>query len=105
MWNDVFNSYYILDIPPFSFNINIQFSANITGPWSEPTTIYEIPPPWNNLESVFCYAPKSHPELASSPSELIITFMSNTYDIRKLKKNPAIYIPQVLRVSVVSKPK
>jgi len=50
---------------------------------------------------VICsYAPKSHPELAKSAEELIVSFASNTLSLDPLIDNLNIYTPQFFRVTI-----
>lgn len=89
-------------------------SDSLTGPWSAFVTIYKIPKPWNEVDELKAfwyphtsfhsaqssYAPKFHPELARNSRELVVTFMSNTMDIKGLLTEPKIYDPQVLRTAI-----
>jgi len=89
--------WYTMNIMFQSNRIEIQTSARLSGPWSSPKVIYNIPNPWNE-SSIFFYAPKSHPEFANA-NEIILTYMSNgSWDdiINKLM----IYTPQAIRVII-----
>jgi hypothetical protein len=61
--------------------------------------VYEIPAPWNALP-VYCYAVKSHPEFEQTDNEIVFTFMSNA-GLRDLVKMTDVYIPQVIRVTIL----
>jgi len=79
----------------------ITWSDTITGPWSAWESIYKIPPPWNDLKGgIFCYAPKSHPELTKEPNEIILSYASNAQSIFDLVSRLQIYDPQIVRVMI-----
>lgn len=88
-------------IPFASKYLQIRYAAHPTEAWSEPRTIYEIPPPWSSYKElgVFSYSPKHHRELVARPDEMIITFMSNANGTT-VANTPGVYIPQAIRVIV-----
>jgi len=90
--------YFVLDIRFLDNKVSLRVANQPEGPWSQPTDIYTIPPPWTGT-GVFCYAPKSHPEFAKS-NEIVFSFMSNTFDINDLKTKTSVYIPQFIRVTI-----
>jgi hypothetical protein len=47
---------------------------------------------------VFCYAAKAHPEIASIPEELIITYVTNSPDIELIRSDASLYRPRFLRL-------
>jgi hypothetical protein len=71
---------------------------SILGPWSPWRVIYDIPKPYNNTKLFFCYAPKSHPELALLGNELIVSYANNALQVKDLNDDLFIYVPQMLRV-------
>jgi len=95
------SKYYVLNIPIFGDEIQISWSEKLTGPWSAWENIYQIPSPWNNTKKqIFCYAPKSHPELAKEKNEIVFSFASNSMNLGDLHTETQIYIPQLIRVLV-----
>lgn len=80
--------------------ILISVADELTGPWSDWYPIYDVPVPYNNTKQVFCYALKRHPEFEHASNELVLTFMSNTYDVNDLNKMLNVYVPQIVRVKI-----
>jgi hypothetical protein len=48
--------------------------ADVASEWSS-TLLYTLPPPFSNALLYYAYAVKLHPHLASSPDEMIITYV------------------------------
>ena len=48
----------------------------------------------------FCYAAKAHPELASAPDELLITYAANSWEFWNLFKDARLYWPRFVRVKL-----
>ncbi|MDB6125586.1 MAG: hypothetical protein JWQ71_4579 [Pedosphaera sp.] len=68
-----------------------------TGPWSEPVVLYECPEKsWP--EKTFCYSAKAHPELSTSPDELLITYAANSWELRYVINDARLYWPRFVRV-------
>ena len=80
-----------------SENILIRLADHPWGPWSDPATIYRCPEAgWDS--SYFCYAAKGHPSL-SKPNELIIAYVTNSFDFGKMVSDARIYRPRFLRLT------
>jgi len=95
------SKYFVLQIPFFGDKILISWADKVEGPWSSWEVIYEIPFPWNDSShGIFCYAPKSHPEMAKAANEIIFTYANNDVDLFDLVKRIDIYVPQFVRVQV-----
>lgn len=84
----------------FSSKIILRTASSLTGPWSEGQVIYTVPdlqpaaPGYDR--STFCYAAKEHPEFERS--DLVFTYVCNTFDVPKLATNLDIYFPRVVRM-------
>jgi Domain of unknown function (DUF4185) len=84
-----------------SNKIVARTAPNLTGPWSEMQTVYEIKelvpstPGWD--KDTFCYAKKEHIEFAQG-ANLFITYVCNSYQFSKLVSNMSLYRPQPVRV-------
>lgn len=79
----------------FSSDISLVVAPELTGPWSEPILIYEIPER-RSLEKIFAYAVKAHPAL-SRPGELVITYVVNQDDFWSLFSDCTTYYPRFIR--------
>jgi hypothetical protein len=76
----------------------IRLSPNLYGPWSNPLPVYQCPEAQQDPQ-ICCYAAKSHPELALSSEELILTYVANSCagDI-KILSDANLYRPRFLRI-------
>jgi hypothetical protein len=76
----------------------IRLSPNLHGPWTDPIPVYRCPEAQRNPR-ICCYAAKGHPEIASSPEELILTYVANSCDgDLKVLADASLYRPRFLRV-------
>ena len=76
----------------------IRLSPNLHGPWSDPIPFYRCPEAQRNPR-ICCYAAKGHPEIALSPEELIITYVTNSCDgDLKALADASLYRPRFLRI-------
>lgn len=83
--------------PFLSPEIQVRTALTPTGIWSEPRTVYRCPDAaWK--KGYFCYAAKAHPELASVPNELVITYACNSQDFWDLFRDLRLYWPRFVRV-------
>ena len=81
--------------------IVMRLASAPEGPWSEPCVVFRCPElDWD--AKAFCYSAKAHPELATAPDELIITYAANSWDFWTLFKEPRLYWPRFVRVQVAS---
>lgn len=79
--------------------IYIISAPSLSGPWSKPLKVFEIPEMKLNND-YFPTASKTHPELAIDPDELIITYVINTNNFLSLFTDPDIYYPRFVRVKL-----
>jgi len=85
--------------PFLSPEIQVRTAPNPDGPWSPPRTVYRCPDAaWK--KGYFCYAAKAHPELASTPDELVITYACNSQDFWDLFRDLRLYWPRFVRVTL-----
>ena len=77
----------------------IRLSPNLHGPWSDPIPVYRCPEAQQNPR-ICCYAAKGHPEIGSTPEELILTYVANSCDgDLKALSDANLYRPRFLRIS------
>lgn len=73
--------------------LKVYTSPVMTGPYNA-QPVFDIPAPWNNTPSVFCYAPKLHLELSDIANRrLFLTFMSNAQNVADLTTDLQVYKP------------
>jgi hypothetical protein len=76
----------------------IRLSPTLHGPWTDPIPIYRCPEARQDSR-ICCYAAKGHPEIASSPEELILTYVANFCDgDLKVLEDASLYRPRFLRI-------
>lgn len=79
--------------------IVVRLAPAPEGPWSEPRPVFRCPEQdWP--AKAFCYSAKAHPELATSPDELVITYAANSWDFGMLFSEPRLYWPRFVRVRI-----
>jgi hypothetical protein len=82
--------------------IGLRTAAVLTGPWSDPVTVYR--PPESDGPRPFIYGAVAHPELIGpSPGDLIITYANNSFEFGDLLTeygSKHVYWPRVLTVRV-----
>ena len=82
--------------------ILVRLAPALTGPWSSPKEVFRCPEmDWPT--KAFCYAAKAHPELATAPDELLITYAANAWDFWDLFKDARLYWPRFVRVNLDAK--
>jgi Domain of unknown function (DUF4185) len=69
------------------------------GPWSDAVKLYHCPEAARR-PGVFCYAGKTHPELASAGDELIITYAANAFALADVLRDASLYWPRFVRVKL-----
>jgi hypothetical protein len=80
-----------------SKNIVARTAPEPYGPWSGPIVLYRCPEEgWH--DSIFCYAAKAHPEIASAPHELIVTYVANSMDFDRIESDTRLYRPRFLLI-------
>jgi hypothetical protein len=62
----------------FTPTIYLTTAKELTGPWSKPEPIYQVPECSRFAFPVMSYAVRQHPELSSRPGEVILTYATNT---------------------------
>ncbi|MGO9606533.1 MAG: DUF4185 domain-containing protein [Candidatus Binataceae bacterium] len=80
--------------------IGIRSASHPEGPWSSFRPLYEIPEmrvvATANPEGVFCYEAREHPELASSPDSLSITYACSSLSWQRQVGDLTLYRPQAI---------
>lgn len=80
-------------------NIMVRFAPRPEGPWGEPIRAFECPDKhWH--EKTYSYAAKAHPELATSPNELIVTYATNSTRFPDLFEDARLYWPRFVRLLI-----
>lgn len=80
-------------------NIMIRFAPKPEGPWGEPIKVFDCPDKhWH--EKTYSYAAKAHPELATSPNELIVTYATNSTHFPDLFDDARLYWPRFVRLVI-----
>lgn len=94
--------YFATTYSAFSPEIYLTTAPALTGPWSTPACIYQIPE--HQMDSrLISYAAKAHPELSENTGELILTYAVNTIgDFELLLNRSDIYYPRFIRVRLES---
>ncbi|MCX7766985.1 MAG: DUF4185 domain-containing protein, partial [Candidatus Sumerlaeia bacterium] len=84
-------------IKPFSSDYFLFNAEKLTGPWSEPQKVYDIPDLKEN-KLYHAYAGRIHPMLASHPDELVLSYVVNTTDFWSMFSIKDIYYPRFIKV-------
>eukprot|EP01127_Copromyxa_protea_P004276 TRINITY_DN14157_c0_g1_i1.p1 TRINITY_DN14157_c0_g1~~TRINITY_DN14157_c0_g1_i1.p1 ORF type:complete len:376 (-),score=34.43 TRINITY_DN14157_c0_g1_i1:305-1432(-) len=90
--------YSVSLLPLRSSTIVILTANDITGPWSQPKPIFDIPKPWSG-PNLFCYSILPHPEFQTRQDEIVFSFMCNGPK-EDLTPNLWLYVPQFVRVKI-----
>ncbi len=115
-----FFGWYCLQIPPLGYEAHLYTAKQLTGPWQDHGTVYEVPEPWSTETTekgkhVFIsYAAKSHPELSREPGEIVFTYNVNLSPYVKglsgklnkyigQKKYEGLYVPRFVRLEFAPK--
>ena len=83
-WSGMMQRWLVSSIPSGCAVLQLRAAEQLTGPWSNPATVYEIPPP-RGVPPVCNYSRKSHPDLAVGANELLLTFKSNSANASQLR--------------------
>jgi hypothetical protein len=76
----------------------MRLSPGLHGPWSDPIEVNRCPEAKQD-PGICCYAAKGHPEMASSPEELIFTYIANScHGDLKVLTDAGLYRPRFLRI-------
>lgn len=82
--------------------IAVRLAPKPEGPWSDPIRVYDCPDK-NWHEKAYCYAAKAHPELATAPDELVVTYACNSTNFPDLFSDARLYWPRFVRVKISRK--
>ena len=85
-------------VKPFTRDLCIVSAEKLTGPWTEPQKVYDIPQAM--VGANHAYAGRAHPMLAEGPDELVLSYVVNTQDFLSMYRDPTIYYPRFLRVKL-----
>jgi len=80
-------------------SIGIRMADKLTGPWTEPSTIYT--PSYPGVKKPLMYSAKAHPELLADG--IYITYNVNSFDFWELVKNKTIYYPRFIKLTIIQK--
>jgi predicted transcriptional regulator YdeE len=98
-WLPGVKKYAAVTSESLSGTIKLRLSPTPIGPWEKPSQIFECPElKWP--DKAFCYAAKAHPELATAPDELVITYAANSWEFAQLFKDARLYWPRFIRMDV-----
>lgn len=82
--------------------IYITVAPALTGPWSEPTCVYQVPEHGVSFP-IISYAVRPHPELSRKAGELILSYATNAFKAMEplfTEEGLRIYYPRFLRVQL-----
>jgi hypothetical protein len=69
------------------------------GPWNDPVFLYQCPEAsWG--QNIICYAAKGHPDISTTPNELIISYIANSTDFETMVSDARLYRPRFIRVRI-----
>lgn len=91
--------YFAATIKPFSSQLLLTSAEKITGPWSEPQPVYEIPQV-NEAKKLHAYTTRIHPALSTGADELVISYVVNSTDFWSMFTQMDIYYPRFIRVTL-----
>jgi hypothetical protein len=98
-WLPARKAYAALYSEGISGKILLRLAPALAGPWGDPVLVYRCPEmDWPS--KAFCYAAKAHPELTSTPDELLITYAANAWDFWNLFKDARLYWPRFVRLKL-----
>lgn len=103
-WHSGIRKWLMLSDVHFMDNkIKFRTAPELTGPWSEEKTIYQIPETTMGSEEYdeenFCYLPRECTAgFVVDSNELLITYDINYKSHSKFRSNPKLYTPKVIRV-------
>ncbi len=84
--------------PPLDANIQIRAARTLTGPWSEPQTLYTCPDPQRNPR-IFCYAAKGR-SVPGTRHELLVSYATNSFEmLPDVSADAELYQPRFVRVT------
>lgn len=93
--------YFLTTYNPFTPTIYLSTAPSLTGPWTEPACVYNVPEHQQVSFSIISYAARLHPDLSADPFELVISYATNSLGgLSPLTtlEGLAIYSPRFIRV-------
>ena len=78
-----------------STTIGMRTAPAVTGPWSQPVTVYT--PPESSRAGALVYAAKAHPELRGA--DLVLTYASIPTDLATQLRDSTLYFPRFVKLS------
>lgn len=100
-----FGLFYCTTYSAFAPEIYLTTAPALTGPWSEPACVYQVPEHETVSFDIISYAVRPHPELSTQPGEMVLTYATNALgSIAPLftEEGLAIYYPRFVRVQLSS---
>lgn len=95
--------YFAFYIPPDKKAIVMRHAAEMQGPWSERTVVYQFPA---GSPDLLYYSAKAHPQYLTDATknkgEIILTYCTNSSNFAKLTSNAKLYVPQALKISIAN---
>ena len=88
---------------PFVGRINLVFAEQLTGPWSGPFCLYDIPEFIGGPSDIIAYAARPHAELPRATGEIVLSYATNTFgSISPLftEAGLGLYVPRIIRVQL-----
>lgn len=101
-WDARLNAY--VHVASYGFGattIGVRTAPKLTGPWSAARTVYR--PPESDAPRPFVYAGKAHPELIGPDGSLLVTYVANSFDHKKLlsaEGERTLYWPRFVAIPV-----
>ena len=95
--------YVVTTYSPFTPPIYITVAHDLTGPWSEPACIYDVPEHELVSFDIWSYAVRPHPEFSTAPGELVISYATNSVGTIAPLLTPEglqIYAPKFIRAQI-----
>lgn len=86
---------------PFQNGISLVYARELTGPWSKPLCLYDVPEFDNSPFDIIAYAARPHAALARGSGELVFSYATNTFGTVDPLFTPdglGIYVPRFFKV-------
>ena len=98
--------YFATTYDPAKPPISITVAPSLTGPWSTPAKIYDVPEHKTVSFPIWSYAARPHPELSTRTGELVISYVTTSTDGLDPLYTPeglGIYAPRFIRAQFALK--
>jgi len=102
-YDSAWDLYYTLTYIPEESEIYLTAAHDLTGPWSEPIVVYDVPEHQAVDFPIMSYAVRSHPFFSTQPGELVISYATNTsgtVDPLFTEAGASIYRPRFIRLQM-----